>query len=384
MTDIIKIPFLNLQAVNAPLQAELIQAATGVVAGSRYVRGTAVKRFEQHYADYIGTRHCVGVSNGLDALKLIYRAYIELGRLQVGDEIIVPANTYIASILALTDNGLKPVLVEPDAGTLQMSFETMCQALTPNTRSVMLVHLYGRCAYSDEIEVFCQEHNLLLVEDNAQAHGCAYKGRRTGALGHAAGHSFYPTKNLGAMGDAGAVTTNDEQLAHVVSALANYGSTERYRFDYAGCNCRLDELQAAILDVKLQHLDAWNQRRRELAQIYYANISNPAVRLPKQDEAQTNVYHLFPIFAKERDQLRNHLLAAGIQTDVHYPIPPHKQKALLPLMAQLRKEGLVGGLPLTEQIHCEEISLPLNTAMTNEEALFITEVINKFTPIIHK
>ncbi len=373
------IPFLDLQAVNAPFVDEINEAIAEVISCGRYIRGNAVAQFERNYGDYIGTQHCVGVSNGLDALTLIYRAYIEMGRLQKGDEVIVPANTYIASILAVTANGLIPVLVEPDERTLQIETRCVERAISERTRSVMLVHLYGRCSYSEEMAVLCKRHGLILVEDNAQAHGCEFEGRKTGSLGHAAGHSFYPTKNLGAMGDAGAVTTDDEQLATVVRSLANYGSKIRYQFDYEGRNCRLDEVQAAVLNVKLRYLDAMNARRRELADIYYSEINHPGVWLPEKCRDKTNVYHLFPVLSSNRDQLRQMLSDVGIHTDVHYPIPPHRQPALKPLVTQLCKAEKMQPLPVTEKIHREELSLPLNTAMTDEQAEYICRMLNSFS-----
>ena len=369
-----EIPFLDLQSVNAPIQEELDAAVERVLHSGHYLRGAATAQFEQAYASYIGTRHCVGVSNGLDALTLIFRAYKELGVLSEGDEVIIPANTYIATMLAVVENGLVPVLVEPDVHTLQIDAAQIASAVTPRTRCLLIVHLYGRCAYSQQIEQLCAEHHLLLVEDNAQAHGCQYQGRRTGSLGHAAGHSFYPTKPLGAFGDAGAVTTDDEALAQMVRTLANYGSAERYRFDYLGRNCRIDELQAAILSVKLRHLDADNAHRCALARIYYDTIQQPLVQLPEAPEAGQHVYHLFPVLCERRDALQAFLLSRGIHTDIHYPIPPHQQAA-----ATVHGSCFVHGpLPLTEQLHRQELSLPLNTALTLEQAAYIAEQINQF------
>ena len=282
------IKYLDLKAVNAPYE----HAADEVLRSGWYLKGEATKQFEAHYAEYIGTKYCIGCGNGLDALTLIFRAYIELGVMIPGDEVIVPANTYIASILAVTECGLKPVLVEPDIHTLQIDDTLIEAAVTPRTRAVMIVHLYGFCAYVDRIGEICKKHGLKLIEDNAQAHGCRFIDRSTGSLGDAAGHSFYPTKNLGAFGDAGAVTTNDEELATVIRALGNYGSHRKYVFDYQGRNSRIDELQAAILDAKLPHLDVDNQRRRTIADIYLSQVHNSLIRLPQA--SPTAVWHIFP------------------------------------------------------------------------------------------
>jgi len=297
-----------------------------------------------------------------------------------GDEVIVPANTYIASILAITENGLKPVLVEPDINTLEINESLIEQAITPRTRSIMVVHLYGRCAYTEHIAALCRRYNLKLVEDNAQAHGCRWKGegcegmdkspRRTGSLGDAAGHSFYPGKNLGALGDAGAVTTDDAELAACVRALGNYGSHRKYIFRYKGRNSRIDEVQAAVLDVKLRHLDEDNHRRQVIANYYYDHIKNPLVRLPRRLKDEENVYHLFPVFCKQRDQLQEYLHEQGIQTQIHYPVPPHRQECF--------REWNNIQLPISEQIHREELSLPISPAMNQAEADIITQAVNNF------
>ena len=338
------IKFLDLKGITDLYADEIKQAVNSVIDSGWYLQGNANKQFEANYARYIGTKHCVGVANGLDALIWIYRAYIEMGVMQPGDEVLVPANTYIASILAITENGLKPVLVEPDIDTLEMDDRLIEQAITPRTKSILIVHLYGRCAYTERIGELCRQYNLRLVEDNAQAHGCSYSiengklkiennesaanfiFKKTGSLGDAAGHSFYPGKNLGALGDGGAVTTNDSELADCIRALANYGSQRKYVFRYKGRNSRLDEIQAAILDVKLRHLDADNRRRQQIARYYYEHISNPLITLPRQMPDANNVYHIFPILCPERDRLQQYLTAQGIQTLIHYPIPPHKQE----------------------------------------------------------
>ena len=364
------IRFLDLQKVNAMHGDELREALGRVAQSGWYLLGEEVKSFEQSYASFIGTDHCVAVGNGLDALTLIYRAYIEMGLMHEGDEVIVPANTFIASILAITENRLVPVLVEPRAGTLEIDDEQIERHITLRTRSVMIVHLYGRCAYTERVGDICRRHGLLLVEDNAQAQGCRYEGRRTGSLGHAAGHSFYPGKNLGAMGDAGAVTTDDAELAEVVRSLGNYGSHKKYVFDYCGRNSRMDEMQAAILSVKLRHLDADNERRRMIARKYYAGIKNPFVTLPAEMPQEMNVWHLFPILCPYRDQLQQHLATQGVETLIHYPIPPHRQRCYAAF------SGLE--LPITERISREELSLPISPAMTVEEAEQVIHAVNSF------
>ena len=332
------IKFLDLQKVTAKYADEIHQAVSQVVDSGWYLQGNAVKKFEHDYAQYIGTKYCVGVGNGLDALTLIYRAYIELGVMQEGDEVIVPANTYIASILAITENGLKPVLVEPNPETLEIDDAKIEAAITERTKSIMIVHLYGRCAYTARIGALCQKYKLKLVEDNAQAHGCRYittdvasadeqLGKRTGSLGDAAGHSFYPGKNLGALGDAGAVTTNDEALSDVIRALANYGSQKKYVFKYKGRNSRLDEIQAAVLDVKLRHLDEDNAHRRTIAR-YYEQELGRRLQLPSLLPSESNVYHIFPILCTHRDALQEYLSSHGIQTLIHYPIPPDRKSVV--------------------------------------------------------
>ena len=365
------ISFLDLQRVTALHSQEIHEAVAQVIDSGWYLQGEANRQFEQHYADYIGTQHCVGVANGLDALTLIYRAYIEMGVMKPGDEVIVPANTYIASILAITENGLNPVLVEPREETLELDDSLIEAAITSRTRSVMVVHLYGRCAYTEKIGELCRQHGLKLVEDNAQAHGCIYKlCTRTGSLGDAAGHSFYPGKNLGALGDGGAVTTNDTALADCVRALANYGSQQKYVFRYRGRNSRLDELQAAILDMKLRHLDDDNRRRQQIASYYYDHIQHPLVRLPQRLDDSQNVYHIFPVICTERDRLQQHLREQGVETLIHYPIPPHRQ--------QCYSDWSTLQLPVTERIHNQELSLPMSPAMTDEEAQKVVEAINSF------
>ena len=382
------IKFLDLKGITDLYADEIKQAVDSVIDSGRYLQGNANKQFESDYAHYIGTDHCVGVANGLDALIWIYRAYIEMGVMQPGDEVLVPANTYIASILAITENGLKPVLVEPNIVTLEMDDRLIEQAITPRTKSILIVHLYGRCAYTEKIGELCRKYNLKLVEDNAQAHGCSYSiengklkiennesaanfiFKKTGSLGDAAGHSFYPGKNLGALGDGGAVTTNDPELADCVRALANYGSQRKYVFKYCGRNSRLDEIQAAILDVKLCHLDEDNSRRQHVAKYYYEHINNPLITMPTRLSDENNVYHIFPVLCPERDRLQQYLTENGIQTLIHYPIPPHKQECY--------KEWNNISLPITEQIHQQELSLPISQVLTDQEAREIVGILNTF------
>lgn len=366
------VKFLDLQAVTKLHGAEIHEAVSRVVDSGFYLQGSENARFEADYARFIGTDYCVGCGNGLDALIWIYRAYIEMGLMQPGDEVIVPANTYIASILAITENGLVPVLVEPRLDTLEIDDRAIEAHITPRTRSILLVHLYGRCAYTEEIGRLCRKYNLKLVEDNAQAHGCrCADGRRTGSLGDAAGHSFYPGKNLGALGDGGAVTSNDRQLVDTVRALANYGSQRKYVFKYTGRNSRLDELQAAVLAVKLRYLDEDNARRQTVADIYNAEISNPFISLPVAMPKAQNVYHIYPVLCPNRDQLQAYLAQHEIQTLIHYPIPPHQQECY--------REWKHLSLPVTEEIHRQELSLPMSPVMTIEEARRVVEVVNRFS-----
>lgn len=364
--------FLDLKKITQQYADEIHEAVSRVTDSGWYLQGKENELFEQEYSSYIGTKYCVGCANGLDALTLIYRAYIEMGLLQAGDEVIVPANTYIASILAITENGLVPVLVEPKAETLEIDEEQIERHITGRTRSIMIVHLYGRCAYTDKIGEICSKHGLLLVEDNAQAHGCrtAADGRRTGSIGDAAGHSFYPGKNLGALGDGGAVTTNNQQLAETVRILANYGSSRKYVFKYAGRNSRLDELQAAVLRVKLAHLDDDNNHRSKVAQRYIDNIKNPLICLPETMYEGGNVFHLFPVFCERRDELQQYLHDNNVQTLIHYPIPPHKQECYSDWNAM--------SLPITEQLHQQELSLPISQVMTFDEADEVVRLVNRF------
>jgi dTDP-4-amino-4,6-dideoxygalactose transaminase len=368
------IPYLSLQKVTAQHQDEIEAAVKQVVESGWYLQGEATRHFEADYAHYIGTRYCVGCGNGLDALTLIFRAYKELGKLQDGDEVIVPANTYIASILSITENGLTPVLVEPRLDTLELDDSQLMEHLSNSTRAVLLVHLYGRCAMTQQIAGFCHRHHLLLIEDNAQAHGCMFDGRRTGSLGDAAAHSFYPGKNLGALGDAGAITTDDASLAELCRTLGNYGSSRKYVFPYKGRNSRMDEMQAAVLSVKLRYLDVDNQRRKQIATYYAQHISNPVVTLPGAEAwlrgNVDHVFHIFPVLSAHRDELQDYLKQKGIGTVIHYPIPPHQQDCYL--------EWHSLSLPVTERIHREELSIPCNQTMTDEEVRYVVEAINFF------
>lgn len=367
----IRVPFLSLKDITAKYADEIHSAIKRVVDSGWYLQGRENEIFEQHYADFIGTRYCIGCGNGLDALIWIYRAYIELGIMQPGDEVIVPANTYIASILAITENDLKAVLVEPDPLTLEIDENKIESAITQRTKSLLLVHLYGRCAYTEKIGDICRKYKLKLVEDNAQAHGCTYQGRRTGSLGDAAGHSFYPGKNLGALGDGGAVTTNNQELAKCIRALANYGSTRKYVFKYTGRNSRLDEIQAAVLDVKLRHLDEDNRLRQQVAEYYYNNIKNSLISLPKRLTDENNVYHLFPILCERRDELQQYLSDNGVQTLIHYPIPPHLQECYA-------GEWEGSSFPITEKLAKQELSLPISQVMRKDDIKKVVDMLNAF------
>lgn len=354
------IPFLDLQAINARERDALITAFTRVLDSGWYVLGEEVAAFEREYAQYCGTQFAVGVGNGLDALTLTLRAYRELGRLQPGDEVVVPANTYIATILAISENGLTPVLVEPDPATCNLDAALIEPALTPRTRAILPVHLYGQTADMTAINAVARKHGLLVIEDSAQAHGARHAGKCAGALGDASGHSFFPSKNFGALGDAGAVTTSDAQLADVVRALRNYGSREKYVNEYQGVNSRLDELQAAFLRVKLARIDSDNVRRCELAQRYLAGIRNPAIALPSIGAKNEPVWHVFVVRVPDRDALQRHLQDRGIGTLIHYPIPPHQQRAYQPWNAR--------SYPVTERIHAEVLSLPISPVLTDADA----------------
>jgi dTDP-4-amino-4,6-dideoxygalactose transaminase len=363
------VPFLSLKDITDKYSAEIHEAAARVIDSGWYLQGKENAAFEENYARYIGTQYAVGCANGLDALIWILQAYIETGVMSCGDEVIVPANTYIASILAITENNLVPVLVEPDIATYQIDDTKIEAAITSKTRAIMIVHLYGQCAYTEKIGALCKKYNLKLIEDNAQAHGCLYNGRKTGSLGDAAGHSFYPGKNLGALGDAGAVTTNDKGLADAVRAIANYGSTKKYVFKYRGRNSRLDEIQAAALDIKLKHLDEDNALRRNVARRYIEGITNQKITLPVIADWNSHVFHIFPVRTARRDEFQNYLTDKGIQTLIHYPIPPHKQECY--------REWNNLSFPVTEQIHNEELSLPMSPVLTDEQVQYVIDMVNE-------
>jgi dTDP-4-amino-4,6-dideoxygalactose transaminase len=364
------IKFLDLQKITQKNVDEIKAAVNRVVDSGWYLLGSEVSEFENNFSNYCGTEHTIGVANGLDALRLILRAYIEMGIMQEGDEVIVPANTYIASILAITENRLVPVLVEPDLSSYNIDSSKIEEAITPKTKAVMIVHLYGQCAYNGAIQNICDKYNLKLIEDNAQAQGAIYQGKRTGALGDAAGTSFYPGKNLGALGDAGAVTTNDSRLAETVRTLANYGSKIKYVNEYVGLNSRLDEIHAAVLNVKLKYLEADTERRRVIASMYLSKINNPQVVLPFPQTNEGHVWHLFVIRTSKREEFQAHLANHGIQTLIHYPIPPHKQKAYL----QLNELSF----PITEMIHDEIVSIPISPVLEDAEVMKVIEAVNSF------
>lgn len=374
--DIVMIKFLDLQKNTQKYSGEIHEAVSRVVDSGWYLQGKENAAFEDSYSKYVGTKYTIGCANGLDALICIFRAYIEMKIMEVGDEVIVPANTYIASILAVSENGLKPVLVEPDIDTYQIDDSKIEAAITEKTKAILIVHLYGQCAYTDKIGNICKKYNLKLVEDNAQAHGCSFNGKKTGALGDAAGHSFYPGKNLGALGDAGAVTTNDRELSETVRAIANYGSAKKYVFKYWGRNSRLDEIQAAILLVKLKYLDEDVNIRRKVARFYVNHISNPEIILPFVDDWNSHVFHIFPIRCAQRDKLQKYLADNGVQTIIHYPIPPHKQECY--------QNWATLALPITEKIHDEELSLPISSVMSDQEIRKIVELLNSYNQRLHE
>ena len=371
------IPFLSLKEVTALHGAEINEAVSRVVNGGWYLQGEENKKFETHFSEFVGSKYCVGCANGLDALIWIFRAYIELGVMQPGDEVIVPANTYIATILAITENGLIPVLVEPKPNTLEIDDDLIESHITSKTKAIAIVHLYGRIAYTNKIGELCRKYQLKLVEDCAQSHGCRFEdGCMTGNLGDAAGFSFYPGKNLGALGDGGAVVTNDEELAKAVRALANYGSQRKYVFKYAGRNSRLDEIQAAVLDVKLKYLVEDNAHRKEVAHYYYEHIDNPLVSLPDLLPDEQNAYHLFPIVVGDglRDALHEYLEENGVGTVCHYPIAPHHQECYSKVSWNIPQLYL----PITEQLASEELSLPIGPTIKMEDVKEVVRLVNSF------
>ncbi|MEP2448777.1 MAG: DegT/DnrJ/EryC1/StrS family aminotransferase [Balneola sp.] len=368
------IKFLDLQKINAKYAEEIKNAVNHVIDSGWYLLGKEVQAFENEFSDYIGVKNTIAVANGLDALRIILRAYIELGYMSEGDEIIVPANTYIASILAIKDNNLTPVLVEPDINTYNINPDLIEEHISEKTKGIMIVHLYGQNAYSEKIGELCEKFDLKLIEDAAQAHGAYYKNMKVGSIGDASGFSFYPGKNLGALGDAGAICTNNDELSDVCRALGNYGSEQKYYNKYQGYNSRLDEIQAAILRIKLKHLDQDTQRRNEIACYYLNNIDNPHVVLPKVDESdqklRTHVWHLFVVRVSNRENFIHYLEDAGIQTLIHYPIAPNKQKGYPKLQNYT--------LPITEKIHNEVVSLPISPVMTDKEVETVVDAINYY------
>ena len=367
--------FLDLKRINAQYREELIAAMTRVLDSGWYIIGKELSNFEESFAEYCDVKHCIGVANGLDALSLTFRAWKEMGKLKAGDEVIVQANTYIASILAITENDLVPVLVEPDTNTYNLSIENIKSAITNKTRVILPVHLYGQISPMPEIMAIAQQHDLLVLEDCAQAHGASINGKKVGAWGDAAGFSFYPGKNLGALGDAGAITTNHDELAEILRALRNYGSHQKYLNLYQGVNSRLDEIQAAMLNVKLKYLDNETLIRQKIALTYLENIKNPLIKLPLaadkyKSNQQSHVWHLFVIATKHRDLLQKHLLEYGVQTLIHYPTPPHKQQAY--------KKWNDLSLPITENIHNEVLSIPLSPTMNGKMVRQVIDAINGF------
>ena len=364
------IPFLDLKGLNAQYRAELIEACTKVIDSGWYVQGNECNEFEKEFAEYCGTKYAIGVANGLDALILILRAYKEMGIMNDGDEVIVPSNTYIASILAISQNNLVPVLVEPDINTFLIDPDKIEEKITSKTKAILPVHLYGQTCEMDKINEIAKKNNLKVIEDSAQSHGAYYKDKRSGNLGDASGFSFYPGKNLGALGDGGGVTTNDEELANTIKALGNYGSHKKYENLYKGINSRLDEMQAAMLRVKLRYLDVESTKRREIANYYLKNIKNNSIVLPIVRNKDNHVWHLFVIRTKNRDELQKYLAENGIQTLIHYPIPPHKQNAY--------KEWNNESYPISEQIHDEVLSLPISGILGLQDAEKIINCITKF------
>jgi len=369
------IKFLDLKNINAQYSEELKQASNKIIDSGWYLLGESITQFEQNLCKYIGAQHTIGVGNGLDALRIIFKSYIELGVFNEGDEVIVPANTYIATILAITDSKLKPILVEPNTNNYNLDLGLIEEKITSKTKAIVVVHLYGQVCWSKELKEIAKKHQLKIIEDNAQAIGASWEGIKTGNLGDAAGFSFYPGKNLGALGDAGAITTNDTNLAQVIRALGNYGSQQKYIHEFKGLNSRMDELQAAFLTVKLKHLDSENKKRNQIAKLYCKNINNPKIIVPNYNFDPDNsdlmhVWHLFVIQCKERDRLQEYLTENGIQTLIHYPIPPHKQSCYSAW------NNL--NLPITEKIHREVLSLPISPVINEKDINKVISAINTF------
>ncbi len=364
------IKFLDLHKINQQYRSEIDLAIKKILDSGWYIMGKELSTFEDKFANYCGTKYCIGVGNGLDALILILKAFKELGKLQDGDEVIVPANTYIASILAISQNNLTPILVEPNIDTCNIDSKEIEKHITSKTKAIMAVHLYGQVCDMDQINTIAKKHHLLVIEDSAQAHGATYKGKKTGNLGDASGFSFYPGKNLGALGDGGAVTTNNEELAKCIFALRNYGSQEKYVNKYKSINSRLDELQAAILNVKLKYLDNEIEARRKVALYYKDHIKNTKIILPTWENVENHVFHLFTIRTKNRKKLQEHLTENHIQTVIHYPTPPHQQEAY--------NQWNNLSFPITEQIHTEILSIPISPVMNEKDYAYICEIINQY------
>ncbi|KAF1021683.1 MAG: dTDP-3-amino-3,6-dideoxy-alpha-D-galactopyranose transaminase [Acinetobacter bereziniae] len=368
------IPFLDLKNINNQYKAELIEACTRVIDSGWYIGGKELEQFEKNFSDYCGAKYAIGVANGLDALILTLRAWKELGKLNDRDEVIVPSNTYIASILAITANNLTPILVEPDIGTYNIDPVKIEAAITSRTKVILPVHLYGQLADMPAILEIANKHDLLVLEDSAQSHGAEIDGKKAGNWGDASGFSFYPGKNLGALGDAGAVTTNNEGLAQMLRALRNYGSHEKYKNLVPGVNSRLDEIQAAMLNVKLKFLDTETQHRRKIANLYLTKINSPLIELPlnhiNAEEYQQHVWHLFVIRTEHREALQKYLVENGVQTLIHYPIPPHEQQAY--------KEWNHLSYPISEQIHAEVMSLPIGPTLSLDDANKVIQICNSF------
>ena len=364
------IKFLDLHKINAQYEIELKEAANRVIDSGWYLMGKELESFEANYANFCGVKHALGVANGLDALRLIFKSYIEMGVMQKGDEVIVPANTYIASVLAISDNDLIPVFVEPNEETYNLDSSHIEQAITPKTKAILTVHLYGQNSIDTQMLDICKKYNLRLIEDGAQSHGALWNGKVSGGIGDAAGHSFYPGKNLGALGDSGAVTTSDTDLARTISALRNYGSEKKYENIYKGLNSRLDEIQAAFLNVKLKYIQKDIDARRRVANYYLENIKNPNIILPKVLERDGHVWHLFIIRSSKRNELQKYLSENGVQTLIHYPIPPHKQKAY--------KAYNDLSFPITELSHDEILSIPMSGVLDFKDLEFVVKIINSF------
>lgn len=364
------ISYFDLKAVNAAHREELLAAVTGVMDSGWFILGERLKTFEKQFSGYCGVKETIGTGNGLDALSLIIRAYKEMGAFKEGDEILVPANTYIASILAITENRLKPVLIDPDVYTYNLDADLLQERITPRTRAVLVVHLYGQVGYSEKLQRVAQANGLKIIEDSAQAQGAVYQGRKTGNLGDASGFSFYPSKNLGALGDAGAITTNDSRLADTARALSNYGSHKKYYNDYLGVNSRLDELQAAVLSVKLKYLDDENLKRRALALLYLKSISNEKLILPKHADDGSHVWHAFVVRTRDRNSFQDYLTKKGVESLIHYPLPPHQQKAYAAWNGER--------YPITEEIHQTVISLPFSPVMSEEDLLKVADICNAY------